>query len=81
VLTKVLLRVTPTFSTFVSVALWTVLEGFMSVSDVIEEMDLILLGEECSSNAMHGCISPSLVVKAALLIEKIKEFGVAFASP
>jgi hypothetical protein len=57
------------------------LEGLMTVSDVVEEMDLILLREECSSNAVYGCISPSLVVKPALLIEEIEKFGVGFASP
>jgi hypothetical protein len=81
VLTKVLLSVTPAFPAFVSIALWTMLERLVTVSNVVEKMDLILLGKECSSNTVYGCIAPSLVVKPTLLIEEIEKFGVSFASP
>jgi hypothetical protein len=80
-LTKVLLLVAPTFPAFVSVALRAMLEGLVTISDVVEEMYLILLGEECSSNAMYGCISPSFIVKPTLLVKEIEEFRVGFAPP
>lgn len=73
-LTKVLLWVAPAFPTLVRIALWAVLEGFVTISDIIEEMNLVLLGKKCSTNAMDRCISPALVIESALMIEEIKEF-------
>jgi hypothetical protein len=81
VLTKVLSRVAPTFPALVNVTLWAVLEGFVTVSYVVEEMNLVFLGEKRSSNAVDGCISPALIVESTLLIEEVEEFGVPFAPP
>ncbi len=43
-----------------SFALRTVLERLMSIADIIEEVDLILAGEEGSSDAVNRRIVPAL---------------------
>ena len=41
-------------------ALRAVLEGLVPVSDITEEVDLVLVCEESSSDAVDGCITPPL---------------------
>jgi hypothetical protein len=41
-------------------ALWTMLEGFVSIANILEEMDLILSSEHSGTQAVNGSISPSL---------------------
>lgn len=57
------------------------LEGFVSVTNFLEEVDLILPGEESSPNAVYGGVSPSLIVEATLLIEIVEIFAISFATP
>lgn len=57
---KVIPLITPTFTPGVSGSLRTMLERLMSVSDIIEEMNLIFLREECGADAVHRRVSPSL---------------------
>lgn len=49
------------FATFVRVALGTVLEWVVSITDFPEEVDLIFASKEGSSNAVDGCVAPSLL--------------------
>jgi len=62
-------------------ALRTVLEGLVTIANVAEKVDLVLGREEGSTDAVDRCISPTLVVKSALLIEEVEEFAVRLASP
>ena len=48
------------FANFVRVALRTVLEWDVFITDFPEEVDLILASKEGGSNAVDGCIAPSL---------------------
>ena len=51
------------------------------VRDVVEEVDLLLFGEECSTDAVHRGVAPALVVEAALLVEEVEELRVCLAAP
>ena len=62
-------------------ALRAVLEGLVSVSDVAKEVDLVLVCEESCSDTVYGCVTPSLVVKAALVVEEVEELRVCLAAP
>ncbi len=42
------------------IALWTVLERFVPVANVLEEVDLVFPSEQRGTDAMNRCISPSL---------------------
>lgn len=48
------------------------------VSDVIEEMDFVLVEKETSRNRMHWSITPSLVEKSTVLVEGFEEIDVSF---
>jgi len=43
---KVILLFAPAFTGFMRVSLWAVLEGLVAVSDLLEEMYLVLLGKK-----------------------------------
>lgn len=45
----------------------------MFVTNLVKEVKLVLRAEERSGNAVHGCVTPALVVKPALRVEIIKE--------
>lgn len=79
--TKICVGVTPALSTGVCITLGAVLEGLVLVANVIEEVDLVLLGEERSADAVHWGISPPLVVEATLLVQEVEELHVPFAAP
>lgn len=64
-----------------SISLWAMLERLMSVADVVEEMNLVPLSEKRSPDAVHRCVSPALVVEAALLIQEVEELSVALTAP
>jgi hypothetical protein len=69
----------------------------MSIPDVIEEVNLLLLREQCGSDAMDRGISPTLfqiklcpkackhkthlVIESTLLIKVFEKFGICLASP
>ena len=57
---KVIPLVAPTLTPGMSGSLRTMLERLVSVSDIIEEMNLLFLRKERGADAVHGCISPSL---------------------
>jgi hypothetical protein len=52
----------------------------MVISNVVEEVNLVLLQEKTSGNRMDGCITPSLVEETTVLIEGLKEVEVGLAS-
>lgn len=62
-------------------ALRAVLEGLVPVSNVAEEVDLVLVGEERSTNTVYGCVTPSFVVKATLRVEVVEELRVSLTTP
>ena len=74
-------RIAPALASPVGVPLRTVLEGLVPVSDITEEVDLILVCEESSSDAVDGGITPSFVVKATLVVEEFKELRVRLVAP
>lgn len=53
----------------------------MSVTNVIEEVDLLLFGEERGTDRVHGRIPPSLIIKSTFLVEEFKELHVRLRSP
>lgn len=53
----------------------------MPVPDILEEVNLILVGEKSCTDGMHRRITPTLVVEATLAIEMLEEFGVCLAAP
>ena len=53
----------------------------MSVSHIIEEVNLIFTSEESRANGMNGCITPSFVVESTGLVQMIEELGVRFGTP
>lgn len=53
----------------------------MPVPNIVEEVDLVLAREERRTNRVHRRVTPALVVKPALLVEVVKELGVALATP
>lgn len=67
-LTKVLRRVAPALSFFMTRSLRTMLERLMPVPNIFKKVDLILPSEERSADAMNRSISPSLIVEPALLV-------------
>lgn len=79
--TKVLVNVAPALSARVRISLWAVLERIVLITNIVEEMDLVLFRKQRCADAMHWCISPPLIVETTLLIEEIKEFHVSFATP
>lgn len=52
----------------------------MPVSDVFEEVNLLLLQQQAGGNRMHWRVAPSLVEKAAIPIQNLEEIGVGFRS-
>ena len=51
-------------------------EGHVVVGDVVEEVDFFLLQQETGGNRVNGSIAPSLVEKAAVLIQRLEEVDV-----
>jgi hypothetical protein len=63
------------------VALRTVLERFMSITNLFEEVNLILPGEERSPKAVNRGISPAFVVEATLLVKMFEVLCVSLPTP
>ena len=62
-------------------SLWTMLERLVSVSDIIEEMNLVFPCEERGSDRVYRRVTPSLVVESALLVEILEELAICFTAP
>ena len=58
---KVVIDVTPTLATGMGVALGAVLEGFMPVANIIEEVDLVFSSEQRRANTVYRGITPPLL--------------------
>jgi len=56
-------------------------EWVVEVPDLVEEMDLVFARKQCRANAVYGRISPSLIVKSTLLVQKLDKLRVRLASP
>ena len=80
-LTKVILLRTPALPLRVCLTLRTMLEWLMSVSNIVEEVDLIFAREEGGADGMNRRVAPSLVVEPALGIEVLEELAVRLAAP
>jgi hypothetical protein len=59
---------------------WAVGKGDVIVSNILEEVELILLKEKTSSNRVHGSITPSLVEETTVLVQRLKEVKVRLAA-
>lgn len=57
------------------------LERLMPVPNIVEEVNLVLLCEECCSNTVDRRIAPTFVVKATLLVKEIEKLLITFGSP
>lgn len=55
-------------------------EGDVEVSNVVEEMNLILVKEEAGGNGVDGSITPSLVEETAILVQRLEEVEVRLAA-
>jgi len=49
------------------------LERFVPVADVLEEMYLVFVRKQSSANRVHRRITPPLVVETAFAVEELKE--------
>ncbi len=58
------------------VAGWTMRERHMIISDVVEEVDLLLLEEQASSDRVYGGVTPALVEEATIVVESVEEIQV-----
>lgn len=47
-------------------------EWYMVVGDVIEEVDFLLLEEECGSDGVHWSISPAFVKESTIFVKSIE---------
>ena len=50
------------------VALWAVLKRFVSVSDIMEVVDLVLPREEGRTETVDWSVTPALIIEATLCI-------------
>ena len=57
------------------------MERNVKISNVLEEMDLVLLQEQGSGDRVDWRIAPSFVEEAAILVQGIEVRGVGFRSP
>ena len=57
---KVFIDVTPTLATGMSVALGAMLEGFMPVTNIIEEVELVFSSEQRRGDTMYWGVTPPL---------------------
>ena len=55
-------------------------ERYMVVCDVIEEVDLLFLQKECRCDGVDRCITPSLVKKATVVVERLEIIYVSLRS-
>lgn len=62
VLTERVSRIAGALAVVPLLACRAVLEGFVFVADIVEEVNLVLGREESHRDAVYGCISPSLKV-------------------
>jgi hypothetical protein len=53
----------------------------MSVPDVVKEVDLLLLGEQCRTDGMNRRIAPSLIVEATGVVKVLEEVHVRLGAP
>ena len=54
---------TPALALRMQIALGAMLERFMTVTNIIEEMDLVFVGKESGTDTMNGSITPTLLHK------------------
>ena len=52
------------------------LERLVPVSDIREEVDLVLVRKERSADGVHGCVAPALVEELAGVVERGEELHV-----
>lgn len=78
---KILSWVTPASGFRVQISLGAMLEGFVTIPNIIEEVELILPREKRRTYAVYRRITPTLVIEAALFIQIVKELGIGFISP
>jgi hypothetical protein len=57
------------------------LEGFVAITNIIEEVKLVTPREQRCTYAMYRCIAPPLVIETTLFIQIVKELGIGFLSP
>ena len=64
-----------------SITLRAMLEWLMPVPNIVEEINLVLLREECRSNTVDRSITPTFIVEATLLVKEIEKLLITFGSP
>jgi len=57
------------------------LEIFVAVADVTEEMSLIFASKQRNRDTMDRCIPPPFIIETSLRFQEIKEPRVRFAAP
>lgn len=80
-LTEILFLRAPTFTASMLLTLRAVLEWLVTVTNITEEVDLILMGKKRCTNTVDGRIAPSLIIKATLAIQVVEKLGVSLATP
>lgn len=78
---EIVVWVTPTIPSCMRIALWTMLEWLMSISDIVEKVNLILSCKERSTDRMDRSVSPTLIVESSSLVEIFKVVHVCLRTP
>lgn len=55
-------------------------EWHMVVGDVIEEVDFLLLEQECGGDGVHGSISPAFVKESTIFVKSIEVIQIGWRS-
>lgn len=54
----------------------TMRKGCVVIGNVVEEVNVAAVEHETGGKGVHGCVTPSLVVEAAIAVEGFKEVGI-----
>ena len=68
-LTEVVLRIARAFPNRPIGAIWAMRKEVVLISNILEEVNLILALEESSGNAVYYCVSPTLEKPALAILE------------
>jgi len=58
--TEIIISIAPALPLGMARALWAMLEWSVPITDILEEVNLVLFCEQGSPNRMYRCVTPSL---------------------
>jgi hypothetical protein len=78
---KVVVGITPAVPPCMRVTLRTMLKRLVAISNVVEEVNLILPGEKGSTDRVDGRVAPSFIVEPSCFVEMVKVVEVCLRPP